>query len=108
MKKQLGILLIALGTKSLKEGQIEREKFERKFAKKELTEDDFVEISGTPSQTLFEALLPQFESKSELRRLFEQGAVKNADTDNVLAMDSGVQNNMKVRVGKRGFFRIIV
>jgi len=108
MKKQLGTLLIALGTKSLKEGQIEREKFERKFAKKELTEDDFVEISGTPSQTLFEALLPKFESKSELRRLFEQGAVKNADTDNVLAMDSGVQNNMKVRVGKRGFFRIKV
>ena len=108
MKKQLGILLIALETKSLKEGKAEREKFERKFAKKELTEDDFVEVTASSNQNIFDVLLPQFESKSELRRLFEQGAVKNADTDNVLAMDSGVQNNMKVRVGKRGFFRVII
>ncbi len=106
MKKQLGILLIALETKSLKEGQAEREKFERKFTKKELTEDDFIEVPAQSDQNIFDALIPQFESKSELRRLFEQGAVKNADTENVLSMDSGVQNNMKVRVGKRGFFRI--
>ncbi len=107
MKKQLGMLLIALETKSLKEGQIEREKFERKFTKKELSDDDFVEVKAEAHHTLFDALVPHFESKSELRRLFEQGAVKHADTEHVLTIDSTIQNNMKVRVGKRGFFRII-
>lgn len=105
MKKQLGVLLIALETKSLKEGKLEREKFERKFAKKELSEGDFVEVKA--GENLFETLLPQFESKGELRRLFEQGAVKHAETENVLAMDSGVQRGMKVKVGKRGFFRVV-
>lgn len=106
MKKQLGMLLIALETKSLKQGMEEREKFERKFAKKELSDEDFVLIQA--KENIFETLLSQFESKSELRRLFDQGAVKNADTENVLQMDSGVQNGMKVRVGKRHFFKIVL
>jgi len=108
MKKQLGVLLIALETKSLKEGMAEREKFERKFAKKELGDEDFILIQTQSGTTLFDALLSQFESKSELRRLFEQNAVKNADTENALQMDSGVQNGMKVRVGKRHFFKIVL
>jgi tyrosyl-tRNA synthetase len=106
MKKQLGILLIALETKSLMEGKTEREKFERKFAKKELSDDDFITVKGEAGQTLFDALLPQFESKSELRRLFEQGAVKDAESEEGLAMDT-VAVEMRVKVGKRGFFRIM-
>jgi len=108
MKKQLGILLIALETKNLDQGRMEREKFERKFAKKELTDEDFFTITARPSQSLFDTLLPQFESKTELRRLFDQGAVKDAMSDNVLAINSVMGNGMKVRVGKRHFFKIMV
>jgi tyrosyl-tRNA synthetase len=105
-KKQLGILLIALETKSLEQGQAERENFERKFAKKELTDDDFVTVEAESGTTLFDALLSHFTSKSELRRLFEQNAVKNAGTDEGLDLDTEVAD-MKIKVGKRQFFRII-
>jgi len=107
MKKQLGILLIALETKSLDQGQIERENFERKFAKKELTDDDFIVIQAKPGDILFDALLPHFASKSELRRLFEQHAVKNSDTDEVLVIDV-VATDINIRVGKRNFFKVVV
>ena len=107
MKKQLGILLIALETKSLEQGQIERENFERKFAKKELTDDDFIVIQSKPGDILFDVLLPHFGSKSELRRLFEQHAVKNADTDEVLVVDV-ISTEINVRVGKRNFFKVVV
>ena len=107
MKKQLGILLIALETKSLEQGQIERENFERKFAKKELTDDDFIAIQTTPGAILFDVLLPHFASKSELRRLFEQKAVKNSDTDEVLVIDV-IATDINIRVGKRNFFKVMV
>ena len=107
MKKQLGILLIALETKSLEQGQIERQNFERKFAKKELTDDDYLAIETTPGSILFDVLLPHFASKSELRRLFEQHAVKNADTDEILVVDV-IATDINIRVGKRNFFKVVV
>ena len=109
MKKQLGMLLIALETKSLKEGQIEKENFERKFAKKELTDEDFVAINASGGQLLFDALLPHFESKGELRRLFEQGAVRDAQNDtSIFTIQTIVNSEMRIRVGKRHFFKIIL
>lgn len=105
MKKQLGILLIALETKSKDQGQAEREKFEKKFAKKELSDEDFTVVSAAPDSLLFDALAPHFPSKSELRRLFEQRAVKNADTDEAFALEVKA-SDLKVRVGKMRFFKI--
>lgn len=105
MKKQLGILLIALETKSLTQGNIERENFERKFAKKELTEDDFTLVTYTDGQTVFGALLPHFESKSKLRSLFEQNAVRNHTTDQTLVI-TALAEGQKIRVGKRQFFKL--
>jgi tyrosyl-tRNA synthetase len=117
MKKQLGMLLIALETKSLDQGKKERENFERKFAKKELTDDDFVTIQvsadnadGSSDKLLFDVLLPQFESKSELRRLFEQGAVKNISNneDGEAIPLVAPATSMKVKIGKRHFFKIVL
>lgn len=107
MKKQLGILLIALETKSLKEGQIQRENFERKFAKKELTQDDFTTVEAVAGNTFFDVLVPHFQSKSELRRLFEQGGVKNSETEEALTLQTPA-SNLHIRAGKRQFFKVIV
>lgn len=107
MKKQLGMLLIALETKSLEEGKAERENFERKFAKKELTDDDFITLEAKEGTLIFDALISHFESKSELRRLFEQNAVKDADTEEALTLET-LASDRKIRVGKRQFFRISV
>lgn len=106
MKKELGILLIALETKSLKEGKKECEKFENKFAKKELIEEDFVIVKAKEDQLVFDALIPYFASKGELRRLFEQGAVRNTENDEVLKITVAVNTTkkLKVRVGKLHFF----
>jgi len=105
MKKQLGMLLIALETKSLAEGEKQRENFERKFVKKDLTEADFIAVTYTEGQTVFEILLPHFESKSKLRTLFEQNAVRNNDSDETLVL-TALANEQKIRVGKRQFFRL--
>lgn len=105
MKKQLGMLLIALETKSLDEGKKQRENFERKFAKKDLTENDFVAVSYAEGQTVFDVLLPHFESKSKLRTLFEQNAVRNNETDETLVL-TALANEQKIRVGKRQFFKL--
>lgn len=105
MKKELGMLLIALETKSLEEGKKQRENFERKFAKKDLNENDFIAVAYAEGQTVFDALLPHFESKGKLRTLFEQNAVRNNDTDETLVL-TALANEQKIRVGKRQFFKL--
>jgi len=113
-KKQLATFIVALGSKELSQGEAEREKFERKFSKKEITEDDVIEIIGGGDETHFEVLSMSeyFESKSELRRLFEQGAVvhiKPSGEDMVLDLDTVVSEAEGiVRVGKRRFFKISI
>ncbi len=104
-KKWLGILLLALETKNLTEGQEQKENFERKFAKKELTEEDYVGIQAKEGETYFEMLIPYFATKSELRRLFEQGGVRNNETDEIFSIDT-LATESRIRVGKRQFYKI--
>lgn len=101
-KKILGVLLIALETKSLKEGEEEKQNFEKTFSQKVITEEDCEKVPARAN--VFLTLLPKFSSKSELRRLFEQKAVRTND-EKILSENDIVIGI--VRVGKRKFFNII-
>ncbi|MFA7715198.1 MAG: tyrosine--tRNA ligase, partial [Candidatus Paceibacterota bacterium] len=100
-KKILGILLIALETKDLGSGERERQNFERKFSQKAINDDDCEKIQA--KEDLFLSLKQKFSSNSELRRLFEQNAVRTLDGALLTGKESftGI-----VRVGKRKIFKI--
>lgn len=110
-KKQLGVFVVSLSEGSLDSGQIERDNFERKFSKGEISESDATELIVHGDETIFDVIFSsgQFESKSELRRLFEQNAVVSirSDEESVLTIDDNASKIIGlVRVGKRKFFSI--
>ena len=100
-KKMLGVLLIALETKNLEAGEEEKVKFERKFSRKSISDDDCENIQARDN--VFLSLRVQFTSSSELRRLFDQRAVRTHD-GTVLTGNESVTGI--VRVGKRRLFKI--
>ncbi len=112
-KKQLATLIIALETKSIEDGLRERESFERKFSQKKIRDEDCVELAEDASTTILDALLKssQFKSKGELRRLFEQQAVRTVSEDGEITLSPETvisQIHGVVRVGKRRFFQFVV
>jgi len=100
-KKQLGVLLIALETKNLEVGMEERKRFEDRFSRKEISESDceIVALNGN----LFKTLRPKFPSGNELRRMFDQQAVKNLEGQ-MLSPDQSFTGIVKV--GKRKLFKV--
>ncbi len=111
-KKQLATLLVAIET-SLEAGTAEREAFERKFSKRAISEADCVEIKVHGSETLLVALFSSgtFASKTELRGLFEQAAVKlvNGSEEKALQTSTLVSEALSgvVKVGKRRLFKLV-
>ena len=110
-KKQLGAFLVALETGNLEDGKTERENFEKRFSKKEITADDAVALSAEDSATVFDTLMASdvFASKTELRRLFEQNAVRSIEGggERIISIDETVENNQGlVKVGKMKVFTI--
>lgn len=109
MKKQLASFIVGLETGSLENGYIERENFESKFSDVKITEKDVQKITVSAGVQLFDALFSTgvFESKAELRRLFEQNAVRQVNEESVLSVDTPVdQIEGFLRVGKLRFFSI--
>lgn len=111
-KKQLATLMIAIETKDIADGLCERESFERRFSQKKITNDDCVNLHEDGSTTVLEALFKSghFKSKSELRRLFGQQAVRDIHQgeEAILSLEATVdQIRGIVRVGKRRFFRFV-
>jgi len=112
-KKQLATLIVALETKRIEDGLRERESFERKFSQKKIRDEDCVELAEDASTTILDALLKssQFKSKGELRRLFEQQAVRTVSEDGEITLSPETvisQIHGVVRVGKRRFFQFVV
>lgn len=112
-KKQLATLIVALETKRIEDGLRERESFERKFSQKKIRDEDCVELAEDASTTILDALLKssQFKSKGELRRLFEQQAVRSVSEDGEITLSPETvisQIHGVVRVGKRRFFQFVV
>ena len=109
-KKQLATFLVALEAKDLSNGLKEREGFERKFSQRVITEEDCIQLNSDTGQNVFTLLASsgQFKSKSELRRLFEQKAVRLiADAgESILDISANVTQQCKLRVGKLRFFMI--
>jgi len=110
-KKQLGTFLVALETRNLEDGMKERENFEKRFSKKEITAEDAVALSAEDSTTVFDTLMTSdmFASKAELRRLFQQKAVRSIDgvEERIIAIDETVENNQGlIKVGKLKVFTI--
>lgn len=110
-KKQLATLIIAHETKHIEDGLRERESFERRFSKKKINDEDCVKLNEKADTPIFDALLKsgQFKSKSELRRLFEQQAVRSINENGDITLSPKVvvsQINGIIRVGKRRFFQL--
>jgi len=78
-KKQLATFFVSIEAKNMQGGLAERARFEKKFSKRELVADDFIEICVPHGTSLLDALMlsGKFKSMGELKRLQVAGAVKD-------------------------------
>ena len=65
-----------------------------------------MEIKIKDGATILEVLFEtgQFESKGEIRRLFNENSVRILADDKILGLDFEPSKGEKIRVGKRKFF----
>lgn len=108
-KKQLAVFIISLDVGNIESGLVQRDLFERKFSKKEIAIEDCLPLITEKGKTFLEALWlsGQFSSRSDLRRLFEQKAVrimKAGESLSTLCLNDKVESPCLVKVGKRKFF----
>ena len=109
-KKQLATYFVSLDGNDLNIGRTERENFERKFSKRELTDDDFITVKVAPNTPLLNAIAAtgKFASNAEIKRLILAGAVSNIDTKEKLSLDYKVTKTVKIKVGKLNIFKMEV
>lgn len=102
MRLSFEIVKIYHGEKKAKEAE---DNFIKTFQKKEVP-DDVEEFSG--SGTLASIMLKKkmFDSNSKIRRLFEEGAVKDMTEDKKLAIHDEAKSGHVYKVGKHKFFKI--
>lgn len=109
-KKQLATYFVSIDGNNLDIGRAERENFERKFSKRELTDADFVTVNVTPNTSLLNAISAtgKFASNGEIKRLILAGAVTNIETKEKLGIDYNLTKNVKIKVGKLNIFKMEV
>ncbi|MBS7401307.1 MAG: tyrosine--tRNA ligase [Eubacteriales bacterium] len=109
-KKQLATYFVSLDGNDLNIGRTERENFERKFSKRELTDNDFITVKVAPNTPLLNAIAAtgKFASNAEIKRLILAGAVSNIDTKEKLSLDYKVTKTVKIKVGKLNIFKMEV
>jgi tyrosyl-tRNA synthetase len=107
-KKQLAAYFVSIDGRDLGIGRTEREKFEKKFSKKELTDGDFIEIKVKKGTNIVDAvhMSGKFASKGEIRRLLQSGAVKDTKTDQKISADFAIGGDIKIKVGKLNYFSL--
>lgn len=107
IKKQLATYLAATSTGSLEQGELARENFERRFSRKEIKDNDTQTL--TDKGSLLDTLMSSgdFKSRSELRRIADQGGLKaggvKLSTDELLG---AFPSDSIVTVGKRRAYRL--
>jgi tyrosyl-tRNA synthetase len=109
-KKQLATLVVAWETSNLDLARSERERFERKFSERVIQDEDITTLKVKAGETLLNALFSsgKFNSRSELRRLFSENAVKEfGQTESVIPLEKVVESAISVRAGRRKFFKVI-
>lgn len=109
-KKQLATYFVSLDGNNLNIGQAERVKFERKFSKRELTDEDFVTLTIPTGTGIINAIFAsnKFASKGEIKRLVLANAVTNVDTKEKIGLDFVLTKNTKIKVGKLNIFNMEV
>lgn len=87
--------------------KIAEKAFEHTFAKGGIPED-VVEVSVSGDSLLIDILISEklVESKSEFRRLVEEGAVMNMDSGEKISDPSAKVSNGTYKIGKRRFIKI--
>jgi len=107
MKKQLASYMVATASGNRENGLLARENFERIFAKKKIDTNDAIELLnyGNLSDILLSS--GEFKSKSELRRLAEQGGIKiDGQKIEPEILNSNIIDRCLITVGKRKIFSI--
>ena len=106
-KKQLAEFIVSIESKNLDIGAEEREKFEGKFSS-DKNFDDIEIITGDTNENFFDLIERNkiLSSKSELRRLFEQGGVKMIEPEEKRVKEEDKIYEGILRVGKKNFFEI--
>lgn len=109
-KKQLATYFVSIDGNNLEIGLKERENFERKFSKRELTDADFITVTVAPNTTLINAIAAtgKFSSNGEIKRLIMAGAVSDIDTKEKLEISYILTKDVKIKVGKLNTFKIEV
>ena len=109
-KKQLATYFVSLDGNNLDIGRSERENFERKFSKRELTDADFITVSVAQNTSLLNAIAAtkKFASNGEIKRLIMAGAVTDVDTKEKLGIDYNLTKTVKIKVGKLNIFKMEV
>lgn len=109
-KKQLATYFVSLDGNNLDIGRTERENFERKFSKRELTDADFITVSVAQNTSLLNAIAAtkKFASNGEIKRLIMAGAVTDVDTKEKLGIDYNLTKTVKIKVGKLNIFKMEV
>ena len=105
--KKLMAYEIVKTIKSEKEAEVAQEKWEKTFSKKEIP-DDVQEIKIKKDELLVDILLKSkiVTSKNDFRRLVDEGAITNLDTnEKVLSHTEKVQEGV-YRIGKKRFCKI--
>lgn len=105
-KKQLGQFVVALDTGVLNDGQKERNRFEKKFSRKDFSEAKMPSLEPKKDETYFDAIVRSglVASKSELHRLFEQNAIREAESEEPLEKSAPVEKGI-VKIGKKLFLK---
>jgi len=109
LKKQLAQFVVSLEQHDVRVGEKEREAFEKKFSKKEYTEDTPV-LKGDKGTTYFNFLAEHnvVPSKSQLHRLFEQGSIHTLKPKETTVDEDDTINEGIIRVGKKKFYRVVI
>jgi tyrosyl-tRNA synthetase len=107
-KKQLAAYFVSIESKDLAVGKAEREKFEKKFSKKELTKDDFQTVKVAKNTNICDAIFAsgKFTSKGEVKRILQGNGVTNTDTNEKIGADYTVTKNINIKVGKLNYFSL--
>lgn len=68
--------------------------------------DDILEIKVADSAALYDAISTQVKSKSELRRLVENGAISIVGGETIKDINFKIEKDMTLKIGKRRFLKV--
>jgi tyrosyl-tRNA synthetase len=109
-KKVLGTLIVAWETRNLEAARAERERFEKKFSERTISSEDMMIVSFEAGSTVLDALSAsgEFKSRTELRRLFTDNAVRTLDdAETIISLEAKATDGLTLRAGKRRFFKLV-